>query len=235
MVDKKFKKYHIRQINYLYEGWYDGSFSKEQQLKIIGDVLFYAYARKNGHLKHKFSYNLAPPLADLIIDELSEAVIGLAEIARESLTQKEKIHEMVERVIVFAEEALRLLPPKKNKKEFPPEGFIILATAHNEIYKLYQHIKKEVGFTYRVGEDDWKRSALSYFDKNRNSFNLIKREYIEDQKLYLFSGGQESRDFEKAILQKVFRNEGLGKWGKDFLVKIRKNMHRELRKKKSTK
>lgn len=89
MFDKKSQKYQKKQKNYLYWGWRD-SFSDEKRDEVIGNILYFAMARKQGVLNEHYPYWLEPPLADMIIDRLADNVIDFASGLVKLAPKKEK-------------------------------------------------------------------------------------------------------------------------------------------------
>jgi hypothetical protein len=65
---------------------------------------------------------------------------------------------------------------------------------------------------------------LEAFDDSKKGFEAIKREYLEDKDLYFFVKGQEKRDFEGKILQKIIRDNGLGDYGAQLLRRLYKQI-----------
>jgi hypothetical protein len=105
----------------------------------------------------------------------------------------------------------------KPKKKVHPVIVPVLKTALPEIEKVYSAIK-QVGFTYRVGEADWRQAALDCFDNNKQGFRAIKREYLKDTSLYeSLRGGKEREDFIGGMLQKIINDLSLGKYGRGLL------------------
>jgi len=92
-----------------------------------------------------------------------------------------------------------------------------------EIEKIYSAIKS-IGFSgYLVdAKKKWKMAALEAFDDSKKGFETIKREYLEDDDLYDLTTGKERRDFEGRMLQKIFEDCGLGKYGLNKLRDIYK-------------
>ena len=94
------------------------------------------------------------------------------------------------------------------KKE--PEGMIeaknlILPFCKDEADIIWTAVLK-VGFSSRIpdGHKQRKKAALRFFDENKKNFKAIKRSYLEDDQLYLDSGGQEKRRFMSKLYKNVF-------------------------------
>ena len=87
----------------------------------------------------------------------------------------------------------------------------IVSKAKNEIDKLFNAVKN-VGFSGNnpeATEKNWMNAAIELFDATKKEFKMIKREYLDDPKVYFFTGGQESRDFKGSLLKKVAGSHGL--------------------------
>ena len=80
-----------------------------------------------------------------------------------------------------------------------------------------------------INPDDWRRAALERFDETKK-WKYIKRDYLEDDELYALNPGQEKRDFEGRLLQKIIIDSGLGKHGaqklRSIMQRIRKSTNK---------
>jgi len=164
--------------------------SKEQ--KALEYVLFLALAKKRGIIESRsLSYNFEPGFADLMINSLADMVI----------THSVKINKKA-----------------INRAKLPKTLLPLFRIVKPEIDKIYGAVKN-IGFSSGLidAERKWKGAALEAFDDSVKGFEAIKREYLEDDDIYFFSGGQERRDFEGKILQKIIRGNGLGVYGAQFL------------------
>lgn len=94
----------------------------------------------------------------------------------------------------------------------------LMDNARPEIEEIYSSILA-VGFSGNLLYDEedlekeWKEAALNRYQQNMQRFKYIKRPYLEDSKLYAFSGGQERRDFVGRILKKIMQENKLGRHG----------------------
>lgn len=91
-----------------------------------------------------------------------------------------------------------------------------------EIESLYDAVKK-MGFSGRdvsATEQQWQTAALTHFDDNEAEFKFIKRKYLEDRKIYYFTGGKERRDFIGRLLKTTMQDYGLGVLGARRLYQL---------------
>jgi hypothetical protein len=110
---------------------------------------------------------------------------------------------------------------KKLLKTVSPEAEEIIESALPEIEEIYVAIKR-VGFSGTLvgAEEKWKEAALDRFDDSRKGFKLIKREYLEENSLYLFTVGKEKRDFEGGLLKRIVKDQTGEKCGGQPLREI---------------
>ena len=89
----------------------------------------------------------------------------------------------------------------------------IIKEVRREIDLLYAAVKR-VGFSGRAvnaTEVNWQYAALDCFDSHKDEFDIVRREYLEDKGIYLFSNGKERRDFIGKLLQRIMEERGLGR------------------------
>ena len=169
---------------------------KDKEQKTLEYVLSLALAKRIGILESRpLRYDFEPGFADLIINSLADIIIH----------SDKKIKELI-------------------KEKILGEAFFrLFQTVKPEIDKLYNAISS-VGFSSSIhnAEKKWKKAALEAFDDSKKGFKAIKREYLEDNNLYYFAGGQAKRDFEGKIFQKIIRDNGLGHYGSQLLRGIYK-------------
>jgi hypothetical protein len=102
---------------------------------------------------------------------------------------------------------------------FPSLGCCMaIEEAMPEIQDIFSAIKR-IGFSGRLPEPEiaWKEAALKRFDDSKKGYESIKREFLEDDDIYRFTGGQEKRDFEAKLLLKIIRDRDLGNYGEQKL------------------
>jgi hypothetical protein len=167
---------------------------RQQKLKIIND-----YPSHIEKLEKEFSpgrvwknLDLGPVRQEILIEKLLEAFYELAEV-ESFLPQKELPKKIKEKI----------------RHDYQVEIEQLIKEAMPEIEIIYTAVKEKVGFSGRdnVGEKDWQAAALKIFDKDVSQFTFIKREYLEEKKIYFFTGGQERRDFVGGILQMIVKKE----------------------------
>jgi hypothetical protein len=96
----------------------------------------------------------------------------------------------------------------------------VASRALPEIDRIWSVIKDE-GAIWKTNMEDQKQAALDRFDDSRRGFQYVKREYVEDDDLYMFnSPSQEKRDFRLKLLRKIFRNHVPVKTTKEQLLYI---------------
>lgn len=84
----------------------------------------------------------------------------------------------------------------------------ILNEAKGQIAEIYAAIKS-VGFSGRIAESEQKlqAAALERFDDSKKGFSLIKRDYLQDKRIYQLRNGHEREDFQTRLLQKITQAE----------------------------
>ena len=198
-----FNKYPER-YNAALEMLIDFEFPASKRMEIIGDIILIAQARQKGIVKNKYSYNLRPIEYDLIIDDMADFFLKFGLNLWRAAKQPKR---------------------KKKEKVFPEEGISVLEKALPEIEEIYFAVKV-VGFSSRLvdAESKWRSAALKRYDDSRRGYKFIKREYLEDEGIYRLTAGQEKRDFEGKLLQKVIKDNKLGRYGIQLLRGIVKNI-----------
>jgi len=130
------------------------------------------------------------------------------------LTDDESLHKLGKKPkgSIKLEEPCWILYQRESTSPEDSKIMELINAARPEIEPLYAAVKK-VGFSGRkvkITEKQWQNAALAYFDRHRNEFKIVKREYLEDKELYFFSGGKERRDFIGKVLQRITVDQGLG-------------------------
>lgn len=161
--------------------------------------------------------------------EVIEKLLLLAALKQEglidSLPHNYNLGPGVSTLIIntLAELLVSKLIKKKKRKEIIEALGPLMQHIKPEIDKIYVAIL-EIGFSGRVvaTNEDYRKAALRVFD-NREDFQTIKREYLEDYSLYTFTPTNERKSFEERLLFKIFNDLELGKYGGNYLRKILKN------------
>jgi hypothetical protein len=85
----------------------------------------------------------------------------------------------------------------------------------SEVKRLYDVLKKEVGFASNVIDPDNKyhEAALNEYRKNKNQFEYIKEDHLQDRKIYALNTAQTKRDFIGRLLKKIVSENNLGNYG----------------------
>ena len=173
----------------------------EKQNKALEYILLFAAARKEGMIEGApIQYNFDTEFADLIINTLADMVIHYHFIKK---PKKERDKNILKH------------------KSFEP----VFKSIKPEIEKIFSAIK-QIGFSGRLIDEErkWQEAALNGYDDSRKGFHAIKREYLEDKKIYEFTIGQERRSFERGILKKIMDDTPLGKYGSDVLREVYKEV-----------
>jgi hypothetical protein len=127
----------------------------------------------------------------------------------------------------LAEMVVSLKFTEKQLKQLSPELRPLMQEAIPEIEEIYSAIKK-VGFSERRNDrqeewdpqEEWQKAAEKSFDESETQFKYVKREFLEDDRLYDLNVSQQRRDFEGALLRKIVRDRGLGDHGAQRLREI---------------
>ena len=92
-----------------------------------------------------------------------------------------------------------------------------------ELDEIYDAVLKGIRpLTITTAPDEKKREeALKYFKENNEKFKYISRRYLMGKSLYAFSGGQERRDFEGRLLEKMCDDYGLGEFSERYLYELK--------------
>lgn len=111
------------------------------------------------------------------------------------------------------------------RKSLPKEVKDMVEKSLPEVIEIFSSIKK-IGFTGRLidSEKKWMNSALERFDDSKKDWKYIKREFLEDKKLYFLNEGKEKRDFIGRLLKKIVEDQGLGKFGAQDLYAASKKV-----------
>jgi len=93
--------------------------------------------------------------------------------------------------------------------------------AINEIDKIYTEIKA-VGLSRKEidHEKKWRNAALARFDDTKKEWKYIKRKFLDNHSLYSLNGGQEKRDFQARLLQKISEDQGVPSFGINRMNRI---------------
>ena len=151
----------------------------EKCYKEVIKVLCIAHEKRTGNISRGFPYHIDNQLVDLVIDFLADLIIELSSKG------------------------------KWKKVPIPIEPLIpILTIAEKEIKEVYQQALIPIGFSISVtdAEIKLKDAAVKYFDTNCGHFEAIKRDYLEDDKLYYLGGGQEKRNFTERLFKKIIED-----------------------------
>lgn len=165
--------------------------SDDKIRELIGEICTLALIKKEGIFEGQLTYHLSRPESDIIINHLADRFIHFA--------------------------TLYLKDKTRRRKFLPEEAKRILKEAKVEAERIYLALKT-VGFSTYVRAIEWEKAALSSFDDSKRGFKYIKREYLEDKKLYELSGGKEKRDFIGRLIQIVVEERGFRKYGVQFLL-----------------
>ena len=112
------------------------------------------------------------------------------------------------------------------KNTIDPKLINLITKASPEIEAIYKPMKEKVGFS-GVGEErelSLQKVASEEFRKNRNNYNYIKEEYLEDLNVFALNGGQAPRDFKGTILQRIVKDHCHVRIGAQKLYKIYKSI-----------
>jgi len=111
------------------------------------------------------------------------------------------------------------------RKSLPKEVKDMVEKSLPEVIEVFSSIKK-IGFTGRLvdSEKKWMNSALERFDDSKKGWEYIKREFLEDKKLYWLNQTKEKRDFIGVLLKKIVEDQGLGKYGAQELYAASKKL-----------
>ncbi len=90
----------------------------------------------------------------------------------------------------------------------------LMDDAEPEIEMLYQ-VVKDTGLTGGASEDGnvdsqrWKEATSNFFDENPKSFQMVRREYLKDGKLFSLTPDHERRDFIGWLLRLILEDKGI--------------------------
>jgi hypothetical protein len=94
--------------------------------------------------------------------------------------------------------------------DLPNDVNVIIDKARDELEFLYKPIEKVRNKGYDLDRNKMRQElALECFDKNKNIFKFIKREYLEDRDAFDFNM-KHRRGIIGRLLQKIIQDEGLG-------------------------
>jgi hypothetical protein len=96
------------------------------------------------------------------------------------------------------------------------EVISLLKDAGSEVKKLWKSTLK----ARKLGDSDYQELVLGEFDQREHYWQFIKREYLVDASLYIFTVKQEWRDFCGRILRKIVNGRALGDHGAQELFKL---------------
>ena len=107
----------------------------------------------------------------------------------------------------------------------PPNVFKLMQKSEGEIDTIY-HALKRVGFSDRIPDrrKKSKAAALTQFDLEPGKFCHIKKHFLEDTDLYIFTMGQEKRKFYGMMFKFIVEDHS-------FVVENHQKLYCEYRKK----
>jgi len=106
--------------------------------------------------------------------------------------------------------------PVAEESGYPPEVLKLVEEARPEILRLYEDMKTNAGSISLLFSEDnrginpreaLKEAALNSFDVPGNHFQILKREFVEDDILYASSRSPVKRDFIGGLLSKIIHDK----------------------------
>ena len=186
----------------------------DEQWKLIIPYLAFAISQRLGYLDQ----GGFPPISPEQVPEVLLLVINQVGCPPISQDQAPEV------ISILSHLALDLIMKTDTGKKGPFKTYksLLLKSKILEVFpeanRIFQAIKS-VGFTFRSEPADLERAALTKYDENPGSFNLISRHMLENIS-YDFSGGQERRDFFLRIFQQIMS----GKSSKEAIKKALKEL-----------
>ena len=128
---------------------------------------------------------------------------------------------------IRADESKYYQKEKSQTKESISDSEIanLIKKAIPEVEIVWAEIKK-ISDKKNGADKLMKKAVLYKFDKNSNEFKIIKRRYLEINKIYAIFGSNKKRDFVGILLQKIMEGEGLIPMGIQRTYNIYKKIRR---------
>jgi hypothetical protein len=135
-------------------------------------------------------------------------------------------HIGVFRAFIHGKDAVELFESPDRRKP-PPSAAAerVVQEALPEIEEIWAAIKK-IGVSERSGdkEEAWREEALRRFNDSKKGWEWVKREYLEEGRLYAWNPGQGQRDFWSALLRRIVADKTGEKCGGQGLYRLAKRM-----------
>ncbi len=190
---------------------------KKLQMDVEGDSWRFFYLNE----PEGFYLNYPEEDPQKVIDEVLESLFLESDIVR-ILGPDKKIRG--DEAKYYQEEKNQTKEPKSDS-----EVENLIKKAIPEVEMIYAEIRK-ISDTENNAYKLMKNAALSKFEKNSNEFKIIKRRYLNFDKIYEIHGSNKKRDFVGMLLQKIMEGEYLMPMG----IQLTYSRYKEIRRSDNT-